>query len=66
MSKNCQDILGCKVHVFHQVDGDGAPAVQGSRMVARKSTTTNKKPETQPVNRWESGIAVCKVIKHTG
>ena len=34
-----------------QVDGDGAPAVQGSRMVARKSTTTNKKPEVQPVNR---------------
>ena len=34
-----------------QVDGDGAPAVQGSRMVARKSTTTNKKPEAQPVNR---------------
>ena len=34
-----------------QVDGDGAPKVEGSRMVARKSTTTNKKPEAQPVNR---------------
>ena len=39
---------------FAQVDRDqdGAPAVQGgSRMVARKSTTTSKKPDAQPVNR---------------
>ena len=56
------DVQSINDSIFDQVDRDqdGAPAVQGgSRMVARKSTTTNKKPEAQPVNRLASLIAVC-------